>query len=358
MSLFYGGQGVAASQAGLVSNAVTLGPGQVFILPSNWYQSRSGKYTALQYWDQVLGCWRSCGGGNTNASMERGKSDGNTYRLANQTGCAVGALLTAAGSGYTSAPVVTPSAGGSLWRAIVGGAVATAITITNAGNNYTYPPLVFFASPPAGGIQATGYATITAGAITAVTVTDQGAGYASPPAVTFINDPREGLNNVPLGYGAAAVCTLTGAGTVTGVICIDHGNPITGNVPPTLAFAGGGGTGAAATVIMCWTMTAYTVTTGGAGYTTNASVSAMGGFPTGAAAYTNPTTQQNWLKTRSGLIIAAQTAGAIVAAGQSIVDGGIYPGVPQVFTNGTSTTGAALGATMGGLPDTSLVFVG
>ena len=56
-----------------------------------------------------------------------------------------------------------------------------------------------------------------------IEVTNGGEGYTSPPQIVFVNDPREGLNGVSVGYNAAAVATLTGAGTVTAVVCVDHG---------------------------------------------------------------------------------------------------------------------------------------
>ena len=225
MPLFFGGQGVLPDLAGQVTNVVTLAAGQVWPIPSGWWETKPGIYTTLQEIDPITNIWRSIGAGNTDGVLQRIKSDGNNYRLSNQTGCAVGALLTTAGSGYTSAPLVTPSAGNSIWKAIVGGAIATAITVTNGGVNYTYPPATLFSAPPPGGIQATGYATLTSGVVSGVTVTDQGAGYNAPPTITFVNDPREGANGVSVGYGAAAIATLTGAGTVTGVLCIDHGLP-------------------------------------------------------------------------------------------------------------------------------------
>lgn len=362
MSLFFGGQGVVPSLGGLVTNVVSLNPGQCWQIPAaGWYQIRSGKYTTLQLFDPILQAWRSPGGGSTSGSVERLKVDGTTnYRLANQTGCAVGALLTAAGSGYVSPPVVTASVGGSLWRAIVGGAVNTTVSITNGGTNYTYPPIALFSAPPAGGVQATGFATLTGGVVTGVTIVDQGAGYTLPPTITFANDPREGVNNVALGVGAAAICTLTGAGTVTAVICIDHGNATTpAGTVPTLAFSGGGGTGAAATAIMCLTMTGYAVTGGGTGYTGPVSVTSAGsGFPATPAAYLNPTTQSQLVKTRPAQITAALAAGAITAAGQIVGDAGIFAGsvTPMVTGGGLPTGAATLTSTMGGQNDVSIVL--
>jgi hypothetical protein len=361
MPLFFGGTGVTTDLQGNVTNVVQLQAGAVYQLPNNWFEVLPGKYTTIQEYDPIAQFWRSCGAGSTDGVLKRIKGDSTNYRLANQTGCAVGALITTAGSGYTSAPTVTASAGGSLWRAIVGGAVNTTVTVTNAGTGYTYAPLVLFSAPPPGGIQATGYCTLSGSTVSTVTVTDQGAGYAAPPTITFQNDPREGQNGVAVGYNAAAVATLTGAGTITGLVCIDHGTPLT--TLPTLAFAGGGGSSAAATTIMCWSITAYTVsaTTAGSGYVAPTIVSAYGGFPGTSPAYTNVTTQSNLLKTRNAFITAALSGTAITATGQTLYDGGIYPGSPTVFTYGTFPQGAGavaavLSPTMGGQTDTALVF--
>ncbi len=359
MSLKFGGPGVSSS---IVPLNIALQSGEVYTIPSGWWSAKPGKYTTVQYYDSVMGFWRTIGAGETNASTIRVESDGVNYRLANQTGCPVGALVTTAGSGYTAAPTVTVSAGGSKWQAIIGGAVNTSITVSNGGSGYTYPPNVVFSQPGALGFQATGYATISAGAVTSVTVTDQGAGYASAPTISFINDPREGQNGTTVGANAAAVAILTGAGSVTGVVCLDHG---TGGqtAVPTLTFGSGSG---AATVIMCWSITAYTVsaTTAGSGYVSPVLISAYGGFPATSPAYTNVTTQSQLVKGRNASILGALSTGALTATGQTVFDGGVYPGAPTVYVASANVFGASpvaavfLTPTMGGQTDISELFSG
>jgi hypothetical protein len=358
MGLF-GGPGLTPSLKGEPTNVIQLNSGQCYTLPAGWQMVKPGPYTSVQQYDPITGIWRAIGSGSTAAPIEYIYSDGVNYRLANQTGCAIGALLTNGGTGYTSAPTVTASAGGSIWRAVVGGAVSTSVTVTNGGTNYTYPPIVVFSAPPAGGVQATGYCTLSGSAVSTVTVTDQGAGYSAAPTITFVNDPREGVNNVTQGYGAAATSVLTGAGTVTAVLCTDHG---TGNQTalPTLTFAGGGGASAAATVIMCWTITAYTVsaTTAGSGYATPVIVSAYDAFPSTSPAYTNVTTQSRLLKTRAAQIIGAVSGTAMTATGQTVKDGGIYSAIPTVYAYGFIPGSSAVqavftSATMGGTTDIS-----
>lgn len=343
----------AGSLAPAGPNRYTLASGQTLRLGpgAGLYAIRSGNYVDVQQRDPVTGIWWKIGGGVNAGGVQMQWSDGVNYRLANQTGCAVGALLTTAGSGYTSSPTVTPSAGGGIYRAIVGGAVSTTVTVTNAGLNYTYPPIVVFDSPGPGGIPATGYCTLSAGTVASVTVDNQGAGYTQPPQITFINDPREvDSSNLSDGYGAAATCALTGAQTVTAVLCVDHG---TGGLTavPTLAFSGGGGSSAAATAIMCWSITAYAVSSGGTGWTTAPLITAYDNFPATSPAYTNPTTQKGLVATVPASIIGAVTGGAITATGQTVLNGGIYTAASTIIIQNTGiliTAGAALTATMGG----------
>ena len=333
------------------ANRITLAPGETWPMPDGVFEVNSGHYSAVQYLDPIMGIWTKVGGGyGSLGGCRMYFSDGVNYRLANQTGAAVGALLTNAGSGYTSAPTVTASAGGSVWRAVVGGAVSTTVTVTNGGLNYTYPPTVLFSPPAFGGVQATGYCTLSSGAVSSVTILNQGAGYSQPPTITFLNDPREGLNGIAYGYNAAAVTTLVGAGTVTAVLCVDHGQGGLTSLP-TLAFSGGGGSSAAATAIMCWSITAYAVTTAGTGWTTAPYISAYDNFPTTTPAYTNPATQAGLVATSDARIIGAVTAGGITATGQNVLFGGIYTSVPTIVmqTSGILITAtAALTATMGG----------
>ena len=140
MGLF-SGSGVLPSLKGVATNVVTLASGQCqLIYPAGWYMVSTGLYTVVQQYDPITGIWRNIGNGDHEGGVKYIYSDGNNYRLANQTGALVGALLTAAGSSYTSAPAVAASAGNSIWRAVVGGAVNTTITVTNGGSGYWYLP--------------------------------------------------------------------------------------------------------------------------------------------------------------------------------------------------------------------------
>lgn len=353
MANIFGAAGVTPSLRGQPSNVVTLQAGQVMLVPPGAWSIRCGRYSAVEIYDPIAQFWRPVGGDYPTASVAHVQSDGVNWRIANRTGCAVGALITNAGTGYTSAPTVTAVAGGSAWRAIVGGAVSATVTVTNGGTNYTYPPAVLIDAPPQGGIQATGYCTLSGGAVSTVTITDQGAGYASAPAITFRNDPRDST-----GANAAATTVLTGAGTVTGLLCTDHGTPQTSLT--TLTFSGGGGSSAAATLIACFTATGYTVDIAGSGYSGTVEISGLGGFSASAAIYTNPTTQLNLVRTRKASILGAIASGGISATGQNVYDGGIYPGVPTGIVYGGKAgsgtfTQAGVTITVGGANDVVLM---
>lgn len=343
MGLF-SGPGLTPSLKGLASNRLSLASGAVWNLPTGeatWACIDLGKYGSFQQYDPILGIWTSVGPGYV-GGKDYVYLDGTTnYRFANQTGSVVGALLTTAGSGYTSAPTVTASAGGAIFRAIVGGAISTTVTITNAGLNYTYPPIVIISAPPAGGIQATAIAALSGGTVSSITVVNQGAGYNTAPTITLQADPREGVNNVTQGYNAQAIATLTGAGTVTGVVVIDHGQGGLTSVP-TLTFSGGGGSSAAATAIMEWSIKSYTPT-GGTGFTGPSLLSGLDAFPTTASAYTNPATQSGLVRTRPAQILMPESAGAPTATGAVFYDGGIYTSTPTplVTTNGALITASA-----------------
>lgn len=361
MPLAIGAQGVGPGLRGQATDLISLAAGGCYVPKAGAWFARLGPYCSLQQLDPVMNIWMSIGSDGATPPAMQGvggtveryfNSDGVNWRIANQTGCVVGALLTNGGTGYTSAPTVTAT-GAAVFSAIVGGAVSTTVTVNNGGSNYVYPPIVEFDAPPNGGIPATGHATITTGAVATIVVDNQGAGYAFAPNVYLTNDPRDSV-----GGGASATATLTGAGTVTGVLVTDHGNPVTS--VPTLTFTGGGGASAAATAIMCWTITAYVVATAGSGYLGATVVTGIGGFPTTAPAYTNPATQKNLVRTRPATIEAALSTVTITATGQIVDDGGIYSAVPVAmiltspFTGGTGVTLTAAGLTftMGGVTDT------
>ncbi len=343
--------GIQSTLQGLTAPRFALPAGGVWLPPPGTYTGILGRYTTLEVFNPVENFWYGFTPGSAFGPVF---CDGANMRFANTSGCAVGAVITNAGTGYLSAPTVTASLGGSTWNAIVGGAVNTSITVSNGGTNYTYAPFVAFSPPPAGGLQATGYATISAGAVTLVTVTNQGAGYASAPTINFFNDPRD-----TTGANASAVAVLTGGQTITGLVCTNHGTVLTS--VPTLSFAGGSGSSAAATALMNFACTGYTVSTAGAGYTAAAGAVIFSPVPNGAAAtpiYTNTASQLGITKQRSAIISAPTNgSGAITASGLVVLDGGSYQSAPGAGSlsiiggTGIISTAAVLVATYGGVTD-------
>lgn len=333
-----------------VVNEFALGSGEAFIIPAGQWFITPGLYTFIQTLDPITGLWRSLG--QTPNQPRYVSSDGANYRVANLTGCALGAFLTNVGSGYTSAPTVTASAGSSAWTAIVGGAVNSTVTVTSGGAGYSHKPILLVAPPPAGGVQATAVATVSAGAISAVTVIDQGAGYTSAPAITVVPDPRD-----TVATEAVLTTSLTGSGTITAVLCTDQGTPVT--AVPTLSFSGGGGSSAAATAVMCFTATGFTITNAGAAYGNALPVLitvADGRITTAAGAVVNPAIGVGLLNPRNGSAIVTSEAGGTIAATPVIQDGGLFSKVPTAFFDGSASTPATTNAvatvTVGGVNDT------
>ena len=372
MAIFRGA-GVTLTLQGTTTNEWTLPAGAVWY-PNNqtnpsqpgqgtgragWFYPFLGRYTRAQVFDQITGIWRGIGDdGNTEKYVY---SDGVNLRYANQSGCAVGAVVTTAGTGYTSAPTVTASAGSSKWVAVLGPNVS-AITVAYGGTNYTYPPVVVIDAPPPGGVQATAYCTLSSGAVSTITVQNAGGGYTGGvPNVYLVNDARENASvgaSVTAGSGATATATLANAQTVVAVLCSDHGSPITSNTVPTLTFSGGAGSSAAATVLMNWGITTYSITAAGAGYgaSTNVVASAAGPAASTAAASTaGPDIGTLLVRQRNANLWVATGSGGGVSTIQ-ILDGGVYVGLPTfaLYSSTIPTTVATIALTMGGFTDTFL----
>jgi hypothetical protein len=149
---------------------------------------------------------------------------------------------------------------------------------------------------------------------------------------------------------------LTGAGTVTGIVVQDQGAAqTTVSSIPTFSYSSGS---VAATAIMCLTVNAATVGTGGAtvvGAFVNAS--AEDNFPATVAAYTNPDTQFGLVKIRKADVRYTVSAGSI-ATPTVIYDGGIYTSLPTTYVVGNVsavTTPPVATFAVGGVVDTSWV---
>ena len=351
MPLIFGGQGIYPSTRGQPTTVFSLSAGASQLIPAGAWNVGTGLYSEVQEYDPVPQIWRNIGN-DAGTTVKYVQSDGVNFRVANQTGCVVGVLVTTAGAGYTSAPVVTDNGGTGTYTAVVGGAMNTSVTIANGGTGYKYPPILQISAPPSPGVQATATCTISGGVINAVTVVNQGAGYTSAPVISVINDPRD-----TVGSGAVLTTTLTGSGTITAVLVNNHGTAVTS--VPTLTFTGGGYTTQAVGVaIMCFTTTAYTVTSAGSGYAGNVMVTGLGGFSSTSPSYTQTYVQSLLVRQRPAYYGAALSGVGITATGQTLYDGGIFPGVPTGYVAGYAATGSAaqVSFAVGGVTDTVLMI--
>ena len=358
------------------TNAITLQASDTYLLPSGTFMVALGPYTFLQWKDPVSTIWKVMPTSATGTQFVN--SDGSNYRLANTTGCPIGAIITTGtctgstnGIGAAINGVsCTPSSGASTWQTIIGGAIgatiATATTTagTAVGSGYLYPPVVIIDAPPAGGLQATAVVTsLSAGTIlsTAIQVLNQGAGYATVPAITFLNDPRD-----TAGSGAVYVTTLTATGNLTGLYPVNPGNPLTG--VPTLSFSIGS---CAATALMNFTVTAYVTAATGGSSVSKAELISIGNKYIGTQSnpVVNPLHAEGCVFPRPARILAGVDTGVITAVGSTtgnvtvVEDGGLgIEVVPTLILGGiaySSTTGTSqvslFTATVGGVADTSYI---
>ena len=358
----YGGQGVYIGLNGQPTDVISLKAGTAYTIPAGAYVLQLGLYSKLQVRDPVTTQFQTQSPGANGFTFVN--SDGVNYRVVNGTGCPIGAIITTAGSGMsaTAPPAVTVSAGGSTWTPIIGGALSTTITVNNGGSNYTYPPIVQIAAPSQGpnpsptgpGLCASATCALTSGAVSSVTVKNQGAGYSVAPQITFINDARD-----TTGSGAVASASLTGSGTLTGLVVNDFGSVQTS--VPTLTFASGG---SAATVIMDWTVTAATLTNAGSGYVHSSSVriTSTGGLVAGSSALTNPYSTTGMFVPRPTDIYITTDGSGILQTGQIVQDGGRFQATPvlkiidEMIVGGPATTAAQLTPVMGGTDDILFIF--
>jgi phage tail sheath protein FI len=155
----------------------------------------------------------------------------------------------------------------------------TGTTFSANGSGYsstaTAPTVTFGAPNVAGGVQATGTAILSGGAITAIAVADGGSGYSGTVSVSVS----------ATGGGSGFQGTVTLDGDSIDTITVDQGGSgYKGTV--TASFSGGGGSGgsAGAVTVAASTITGITITNPGSGYTSAPSVSVAN--PGGATAPT------------------------------------------------------------------------
>lgn len=186
-----------------------------------------------------------------------------------------GVNLLSGGFDYSSTPTVTPYGGQGTGMVVVpsvSGGQVVELKITNPGTGYEVNDVVQLAFSGGGSdTSAILEANLDAGGVGGVTITAPGSGYTAA-TVAFSGGGGSGAaGNVVISNGVTSVSLSSGG---------------SGYVSPTVSFSGGGGTGAAATaVVTSGVITAINVTDAGSGYTSAPTVSITDLGPgTGAAA--------------------------------------------------------------------------
>jgi hypothetical protein len=345
---------------------ISLPTGGLYAIPSGQYIVQPGQYTFVQYYDAGANIWR-----NLNQPVAGGgamvvTSDGYNVRLANLTGCVVGAIVTNGGTGYTNgiypagtglgtaaSPTATVAAGGGTivptLNVIVGGVINTTVTITTPGSNYTRAPVLTFSAPPAGGIPATAICTISGGAINAVTVTNAGAGYTTAPTITVTNAQGDTTGS---GGVLTVNSTLAQSGAISALTIANPGAGLTS--VPAISFSPA--STSAATAIMCWTATTVTFASpSNAGNGNFALINST--VVAGSSTTTNPAITTGLFVPRLGYTAMSTTATPTTT---TIVDGGLHQVVPNAVlaynSNGTISAAGTTTIAQGGVNDTSLLL--
>lgn len=343
------------------SNQLSLSPGEALAIPRGDWLVSLGSYCILQYLDPVNGTWQTAAAAGWTMGFILVNSDGFSVRCANMTGCPVGGIVNAYGTNWVQASttVAVTGGGGSTWQPIVGGQLAlVGATLTSNGAGYGVAPLVFIPPPPGpannsngvGGVQASGYCTISSGTVSGFTFTNPGAGYPTAPTPVILPNPTD--PNITTGITQAVMAfSLTGSGSITGILNTNPGAPLStpNNITLTLS-----GAGSAATVSAIMMQTVVSASVVGGSTISGASVSALltsaGGYPASAGPATPITGTitngpvYNYLAGRPRplqAILTVGAAGTIAAQTGTIYDGGLFFSVPTaiVGTNPILATG-------------------
>ena len=374
---------------------VVLQSGQAFCPPQGNYLWGPGSQTCLQWFDPILGAWRTIAQPDSGPTLFN--ADGYNWRLMNLSGVVTGAAITNAGSGGTNGigPAATgvtvaftaPTGTGlatAQGYAIVGGSVA-APTISAAGSGFLQAPLVLCDPPPYGGVQATFSCALSAGGgIGGVTVVNPGAGYLQsyppnfyivPQSMFYQGAPSGGIAAAPLippglinplmtppgnapgfNYATGSSGALltgnanTGSGTLTGIVMYVYGQGYTGTTIPTVTIVGCGA--AAATALMSMCMTGSSGLSGGAGYTgANGPI-----WETSLGLILSPV-NNNAVVPRAARGVTTFAGGSVT--GIVIEDNGFgmqkVPVAAVINTTGIASGIASFTPTVGGLTDTNLL---
>ena len=165
--------------------------------------------------------------------------------VAVQSGSISTITINLAGSGYTTAPAVAFSApqdaGGiqATGTATLSGGGVTAVPISSGGSGYTTANVTFSAPQVAGGVTATGAVIVAGGAVTGITITNAGSGYTTAPTVSITGN----------GTGATAGSVTISASSVTGITITNAGSGYTSAPTVTIAAPASGDTATATATV-------------------------------------------------------------------------------------------------------------
>jgi hypothetical protein len=342
---------------------VGLPPGDVIVLPAGEWIVETGSVSVLQFLDPITGTWRDSNA--TKGQAQTVNSDGFTRRVANLTGCPIGAVVAGGGTLYAQATAsIAANLGGSLWQAVVGGSL-TVSTIINPGSGFTIRPNVIIPDPPSvsangiGGVPAVATCTLANATVTAVALSNVGAGYIAATVAALIVpspfDPNLGsITNGTVNF------VLTNSGLITAALCTNNGAPLATLSALTLTASGGAGSGATITPVILQTVASAGVVAGGAVWgdvAHPALITSVGGLPVSVSAPVigNPAVEFTGYRPRQFVISGTCNAGGTITA-VSIQDPGLFVGTPTVAIvagNGLiATTLASVTVVMGSLTDT------
>jgi hypothetical protein len=148
--------------------------------------------------------------------------------------------------------------------AVMTGGLVLSVSITNGGSGYRNTiagrPAVAFSAAPAGGVTATGTATVNnfTGRVTGVNITNPGSGYTAAPTVTFSAGSGTGARGTAnLGQSVASVTVNNGGSAYVSA------PTVTFSAPP----GGTGGVRATGTAHISASVVGLNLTSGGSGYT-------------------------------------------------------------------------------------------
>lgn len=351
-----------STNSNLTASARTLAAGAIHIIPAGIYNIVLGPYTVYQVLDPISGLWQI-----TPLGSDYIESDGVNFRLANLTGCAVGALVTTAGTGYLVTPTVTPSAGASKWQAYLGGSLTTAQTpIPTAGTGYNHLPQVLVPAPPVGGVQATAVVGLSGTGLSGVTIINAGAGYTNAVTPIIVPHPLDASTVTNVAVMAALPVNTNLATNITAILCTDPGTAQT--LPPALSITAAplGGTTAIAAPVMMFTVTGITVVNAGLNYQASSpfNVFAPGALCPGTRSVTAPNPFSDTGLFQPAPFFGYGTTGTgvqnVTSAGFIVSNGGMHQTIPNLYVSASAgsmvaTQVAQVTALCGGVSDTSFI---